>query len=542
MKSGSEHLQYRPVHAPREDRSALVEPPFAEVPALVAENLLRRGQYAYDVQGRSLADLTRQARQELVAEACRWTSAYHDVDRRRLDPSGPIFLAGHQPQLFHPGVWFKDFALGALAAQHNAVAVNLIIDSDTIKESTLRVPGGSVAEPNVVAVALDRPGPTVPFEERRIVDRQMLADFGRRAAGQIAPLVPDPLVRQFWPLVTGRMQEVGHLGACLAQARHQLECQWGSRTLEIPQSRVCDQESFAWFACHLLAQLPRLRTVYNEVVGEYRRAHGIRSTAHPVPDLAAEGPWLEAPFWIWTASDPERRHLFVRQRRGGLLLTDREHLEVCLPLAPDGDASRAVEEFASLAARGIKIRSRALITTLWARLVLSDLFVHGIGGGKYDQVTDALVARFFGLEPPGFLVLSATLLLPVARRRTTIEDLRSVESRLRELTYHPERFLAPGDSSPESQGEAAELAATKRHWIRTPQTPDNARTRYLEIRRVNEALQPWVESERQRLLRQIRPIQAALRAEMILSNREYSFCLYPERALREFFASLLPAG
>lgn len=542
MKSGSEHLQHRPVHAPREDRSALVEPPFAEVPGLVAENLLRRAQYGCDVQGRSLADLARQARQELVTEAWRWTSAYRDVDRRSFDPNAPIFLAGHQPQLFHPGVWFKDFALGALASQQNAVAVNLIVDSDTIKESTLRVPGGSVGEPNVMAVALDRPGPTVPFEERRIVDRPMLADFGRRASEHIAPLVPDPLVRQFWPLVVGRMQEVDHLGACLAQARHQLEGQWGSHTLEIPQSRVCDQESFAWFACHLLAQLPRLRTVYNEVVGEYRQAHGIRSTAHPVPDLAAEGPWLEAPFWIWTASDPQRRRLFVRQRRGEILLSDRSHLEIGLPLHPDGDAGRAADKLAGLAAGGVKIRSRALITTLWARLVLSDLFVHGIGGAKYDQVTDALIARFFGLDPPGFLVLSATLLLPIARRRTTIEDLRAVESRLRELTYHPERFLGKGESSPNSQNDVAELVATKRRWIRTPQTRDNARTRYLEIRRVNQALQPWVEAERQRLLRQIGPIQTALRAETILSSREYGFCLYPEAMLREFFASLLPTG
>lgn len=542
MKSGSERLQHRPVHAPREDRSALVEPPFAEAPGLVAENLLRREQYGCDIQGRSLTDLARQARRELVTEAWRWTSAYRDVDRRSLDPNGPIFLAGHQPQLFHPGVWFKDFALGALASQQNAVAVNLIVDSDTIKESTLRVPGGSVAEPNVMAVALDRPGPTVPFEERRIADREMLADFGRRASEHIAPLVLDPLVRQFWPLVVGRMQEVDHLGACLAQARHQLEGQWGWRTLEIPQSRVCDQESFAWFACHLLAQLPRLRTVYNEVVGEYRQAHGIRSTAHPVPDLAAEGPWLEAPFWIWTTDNPQRRHLFARQRRGEIRLSDRGQLEIGLPLDPDGDASRAAEKFAGLAASGVKIRSRALITTLWARLVLSDLFVHGIGGAKYDQVTDALMARFFGLDPPGFLVLSATLLLPIARRRTTIEDLRLVESRLRELTYHPERFLGKGDSAPDSQGEAVELAATKRQWIRTPQTPDNAQTRHLEIRRVNRALQPWVEPERQRLLRRLGPIQAALRAETILSNREYSFCLYPPAMLREFFDSLLPAG
>ncbi len=542
MKSGSDHLQYRPVHAPREDRSALVEPPFAEVSGLVAENLLRRGEYAYDVQGKRLVELARQARRELIAEAGRWTSAYRNVDQRSVGPKTSIFLAGHQPQLFHPGVWFKDFALGALASQHGAVAVNLIVDSDTIRESTLRVPGGLAAAPNVAAVALDRSGPAVPFEERRIVDRPMLADFGRRAAEQIAPLVPDPLVRQFWPSVVGRMKEVDHLGACLAQARHQLEGQWGCDTLEIPQSRVCDLESFTWFACHLLAQLPRLRTVYNEVVGEYRRLHGIRSTAHPVPDLAAEGPWLEAPFWIWTADDPHRRHLFVRQRRAEILLTDRNHLEISLPLEPDGDASRAVEKLAGLAARGVKIRSRALITTLWARLVLGDLFLHGIGGAKYDQVTDALIARFFGLESPGFLVLSATLLLPIARERTTVEDLRLVESRLRELTFHPERFLGGVDALPAAQGEAAELAAAKRRWIRTPQTPDNARTRYLEIRRINQALQPWVEAERQRLLRQIVPLQASLRAEPILSSREYSFCLYPEATLREFFLGLLPTG
>lgn len=360
--------------------------------------------------------------------------------------------------------------------------------------------------------------------------------------GQIAPLVPDPLVRQFWPLVVKRMEEVDHLGACLAQSRHQLEGQWGLRTLEIPQSRVCDQESFAWFACHLLAQLPRLHAAYNEVVDEYRRSHGIRSTAHPVPDLAAEGPWLESPFWIWTVGDPRRRRLFARQRNGEILLSDRDRLEISLPLEAEGEASRAAEKLVGLAAQGVKIRSRALITTLWARLVLSDLFVHGIGGAKYDQVTDALIARFFGLEPPGFLVLSATLLLPIARHRVTVEELRGVERRLRELTYHPERFLGEGGGPSGSPAEAAELAVAKGRWVRTLQTPANARARCREIRRVNQALQPWVEPERQRLLRQLEPIRAALRAETILSSREYSFCLYPEATLREFFFSLLPSG
>ena len=62
-----------------------------------------------------------------------------------------IYLAGHQPQMFHPGVWFKNFALGELARRHGATAVNLIVDNDMLSDASLRVPGGSVSEPHAVA-------------------------------------------------------------------------------------------------------------------------------------------------------------------------------------------------------------------------------------------------------------------------------------------------------------------------------------------------------------------------------------------------------
>lgn len=292
---------------------------------------------------------------------------------------------------------------------------------------------------------------------------------------------------------------------------------------------------------HLLAQLPRFREVYNEVVREYRGAHRIRSTAHPVPDLAREGQWLEAPFWIWTVDDPRRRRLFVRRQRDALALSDRSAVRVDLPLTPEGDAGRAVQRLAELARGGLKIRCRALITTLWARLVLGDLFLHGIGGAKYDQLTDALIARFFGLEPPDFLVLSATLQLPIARQRTTAEEARTIEQRLRALTYHPECY-ANGASEDGSGGcqDLAELVAAKARWIRTEQTPENARTRWREIRRINEALQPCVAIGRQRLLEERGRVAAALKAEGVLSSREYGFCLFPEKTLRNFFFRLLP--
>ena len=73
--------------------------------------------------------------------------------------------------------------------------------------------------------------------------------------------------------------------------------------------------------------------------------------------------------------------------------------------------------FLDLGQRGLKVRSRALTNTLYARLFLCDLFIHGIGGGKYDEVTDDMIRRYYGIEPPEYLVLSATSLAAAALSR-----------------------------------------------------------------------------------------------------------------------------
>jgi hypothetical protein len=95
---------------------------------------------------------------------------------------------------------------------------------------------------------------------------------------------------------------------------------------------------------------------------------------------------------------------------------------------------------------------------------------------------------------------------------------------------------------PASSSEAAELIAAKKRWIATSPAPDNARTRWREIRRINAALRPFVSARREDLLRRRTETASALAAEAILSWREYAFCLYPEEMLRDCFAHLLPDG
>ena len=57
---------------------------------------------------------------------------------------------------------------------------------------------------------------------------------------------------------------------------------------------------------------------------------------------------------------------------------------------------------------------------MFMRLFAADQFIHGIGGGRYDQVTDRVVAKFFEIEPPKFCVTTATMYLPEAAGRAHI--------------------------------------------------------------------------------------------------------------------------
>jgi hypothetical protein len=195
----------------------------------------------------------------------------------------------------------------------------------------------------------------------------------------------------------------------------------------------------------------------------------------------------------------------------------------------EGDLTRTVEQLQGLAASGIKLRTRALLTTMFARLLLGDLFLHGVGGAKYDQLTDLLMTRFYGVEPPAYMTVTATLRLPIARPDITLDDARMIDHRLRELTFHPERYL---DGTRNGNGNLAQLLEQKAKWIATIPSKETARLRCREIRRVNAELQPCVTRSREGLLSERETVTLALRAEAILGSREYAFCLYPADKLR----------
>lgn len=527
--SAATYQQYR---APQADGQTLITPSSAEIPGLLEANQDQIAAYDLPWGETTLADLARRSRQRLLSLARQYTGSYADLEGEASERDMPIFVSGHQPELFHPGVWFKNFALDQLAKQFQGIGVHLLIDSDECRIPSVRVPSGTVESPHSEAIAFDAAADPMPYEERSIRSGETLQTFASRTRQALAPLGIEPLASTLMPFAIEAAERGMPLGQALSAARHQLERQWGSQTLELPLSKLEESIEFAEFAKELLCHGVESRDAYNAALDDYRSAHRLRSEAQPLPDLGQQNNWYETPFWGWTTDDPVRRGLFVRQEGESLCfgyLSDGRITDTGWRVSIESTAS-FLKDWQQLQAGGIKIRTRALATTLFARLMLGDLFLHGIGGAKYDQVTDRWAARWLGLKPPRYLTLSGTWRLPIDHPPASPQRLRAITQELRGLTYHPEVELLRNDTPPDG---AIRWIDQKRQAVALEKTPSNAAQRHQQIEEANKALQPYVAQHRQALLDERSELTRRRQAAQLLDSREYSFALYPEDWLRE---------
>src|SRR5690606_28366548 len=101
----------------------------------------RGAAWEHDFQGRPASWLRRRARGEALAEAVAYLREIGVEPPSVVEEgAGPLVVTGHQPEMFHPGVWVKNFAAAGVAGRAGGRALNLVIDDDIPKSASIRVP------------------------------------------------------------------------------------------------------------------------------------------------------------------------------------------------------------------------------------------------------------------------------------------------------------------------------------------------------------------------------------------------------------------
>ena len=446
----------------------------------------------------------------------------------RLELYGPVILTGHQAEFFHAGVFAKAIVADALAEVTGGVPVYLTVDSDTPKSTLLPTP--QVRDNAAQRVATPIPGCVLdlPMDQQPPVATDQWRHFFAQLRRDV-PLAGDSLLDAF---------EHGWFSECrpeitpvdgFMRAHIAAERALGLRgAVPLRTSRIALTPEFRSFAAHLLLHAERFRDDYNAAQAAYRRRRRVRSLQRPVPPLARHGDRVELPLWIVPQQGPRRRLFAARRGEIVVLLADNT------PVGEIGtDELRSNERHQHEwphETHGWQLRPRALTLSAFCRLLLCDLFIHGIGGAKYDEVTEDFVERFFGVPAPPMACATASLLLPLPAPDVHPDDLNRARHARRDAWFNPGRRLAdvPGALLDEHARLVREAQQLKDHApLAHASRRENYRALHACLHRIRHEAAPHLRTLDER----IAVIEAQLRANEIAADREYFYALHPRAEL-----------
>lgn len=499
----------------------LTRPEFPEWAGLLAANREAMRTWDFEVGGRPVARLRSEARAEVLARAAGF-SARLGVDVAVPGPAdAPIVMTGHQPELYHPGVWVKDFLLQRIGELSGATAVDVVVDSDGFDVLAVSAP---CMTPGVARCRqyLALGGDTTAFATAPVPDARALDDFCRAADEMLASL-PAPAVRRhfatFCEHLKGAAGQADNIAELVTFARRRYEASAGTDYLEVPVTGIARTASFLRFVADIALSAERFAAAYNAELAEYRALTKTRSAAQPFPDLGMSEGAVELP--MWHLGPQGRAALWARAVDGGVELVADGATVVQLPADPDA----AVEALLSCEAT---IAPKALALTLFTRMLACDLFIHGVGGGRYDQVTDGVARRFYGVEPPRFVVASMTMYLPLGAHVVTDDEVAAAKERLNRLEHNPDALLDEVEfDSADERARAVELATEKAQLVSAIGAPDaDKKALGKRIREVNAELADVLAPLRSGFEAELASLTAQRAASEILTDRTYPFCFW----------------
>jgi hypothetical protein len=401
------------------------------------ENGKKLSREAARVQGVALSEARAKAREFL---------GHREIDK-------PLVATGHQAELYHPGVWVKNAFIHSAAKRLGGEAYHFAVDTDAPKHLHLRWPGASrpITDDDRLTTAAWTGLLAAPTPQHL---SYVQVNFDEAAGAW--PF--EPAIDPFFESLRRLSLESPDLASAIVNSSHLLEWDLGLRHHVLLTGSMWNAEPYLLYVHHIAARAREFAGAYNAALAAYRQRHGIRTNARPMPDLRLAEDEVELPFWVDDLENGERARGAARRVNGQWQIEAGGAPFGLNPAAEGWDAARRLAEWCR---RGrVRITPRALTLTMYLRLFVADQFVHGIGGGRYDQVTDEVVAKFFGVEPPSFSVTTATLYFPLAagQRRINLRPLWQESRRVRHGLLSPAKreLVAAIDAAPRGSRQRRE--------------------------------------------------------------------------------------
>ena len=532
---------------PKQNKEIFIKPAYEDIPGLISLNKERFKSYDFDINSIPFSGFREQVRSETLKKAGEYTEKIWSLcsnlnisSTEKLScindsyaPDKDITETGHSPILAHPGVLIKHGLINSIAKKVNGIGVNMIVDNDACHDNCLSIPDINGMDSSVERIEFLSSLYNLAFEEIMYTDSTQLMSFKESVLKALHNPDMKRTFEDFINIVINLSGQTQQFSDLFTYARHAFLLRFGICNLEVPVSLISETEPFLNFFLHITANARSFVDIYNAKLREYRRLKKISSKANPLPDLMEKGYVVELPFWIWREGK-SRKNLFAsvaNNRRISIICENK--IVTHFDFGENCNSSGNLERLKDLINTGIKFRPKAIVNTMYSRMFFSDLFIHGIGGAKYDLVTDEIIREFFGVEPPAYATVSATLHLPYKPFNVSNDDVIALKHVIKDMDYNPDRY-ASGEIM-EDAGMESMVSEKKELIAREAHNSEERHRSFDRLRELNalmkEKIRPLIKEKE----KEQEDLEKRLRYNSIVTNREYPFCIYPELMLRELF-------
>ena len=281
----------------------------------------------------------------------------------------PIVMSGHQPIVFHNGILSKLIALDIASRRTGAQGVWIVPDQDAIDPGQVRLPMGRGESLSAQIVELLAPGSV----------REGVA------VGSINAQHIEPAAHALLEELVERLNQYASMDS--------LASQFACATIEL----ACDRLGIEMPAIIFASQLSHTDAMSMLINDMRSDPHGCAVAYNNAVQL-----------------HPQAR---VRE-----LSMDNDRIELPLWAMRDGSArvaidSKNIDQFSTN-----ELSPRGLLMSAFARLHLSDLFIHGSGGWIYDRISELWMKSWKNQELAPMAMVSATQRLDLGFDTTDLVD------------------------------------------------------------------------------------------------------------------------
>lgn len=395
-----------------------------------------------------------------------------------LPDDRPVVMTGHQAEVWHAGILAKHLAADAFAPTIDGAAAWLVADQDERTFDTLRAPvltdAGSLS---VETLTLASPPAGWATAQCRRFEPPPLQTRSPAAT----PSVSAGLVR----IEAALREHAKEANAARQVAGALVDLAFpllSASPAVLYAAELASTSLFKELVDRMVADPAGAIGAYNRAVGKHPNA-GMRALALP-----ADRSRIELPLWKLGAGELRKRVT------GELAGIDRSGL------APT-----------------------ALLMTALVRLAGCDLFIHGLGGGAYDPITESWIRAWLGEELAPMAVVSATLLLPLEGAAATPADAARAAWLAHSARHDP---LLVGDSAG-ARLKAEHLAAIASAKASGASPAHHFRAMHEALASSRRARAAQLEA----LASEVRRVRALVEGRAIAFDRTWPFPLHSDESL-----------